>query len=143
MKGPNPPKLVPRDKVSNMASRKKSSATTKREKEHVTETMNIDVGAESGAPAAKLAKKETSKIGMIFDSLDYGPAPESAEIAKRWIASHNGLLGHFIDGKWVKPEGRKRYDSFIPATGIQNYAYNLIYLGLFLVTIIVGAIVMS
>ncbi|XP_065053435.1 aldehyde dehydrogenase family 16 member A1-like [Rhopilema esculentum] len=100
-----------------MASRRRTSATAKRDQERVTETMNIDVGAESGAPAAKLAKKETSKIGTIFNSLDYGPAPESAEIAKRWIASHNGLLGHFIDGKWVKPEGRKRYDSFIPATG--------------------------
>ena len=31
--------------------------------------------------------------------------------------SHDGKLGHFINNKWVKPEGRKVYATKSPATG--------------------------
>ncbi len=72
-------------------------------------------------PTAKQPRKEVSKVASIFESLEYGPAPESGEIAKNWIKSHGDVLGHFINGKWVKPEGRKRYDSFSPATGEWGY----------------------
>ena len=94
-----------------MASKGRKSNVPKRE------AMNGSSNTQNDGPVAKSAKKECSKIAMLFDSLEYGPAPESAEIAKRWIASHDGLLGHFINGKWVKPKGRKLYDSFSPATG--------------------------
>ena len=36
-----------------------------------------------------------NKIAEIFESLDYGPAPESAEPALAWLASHGGSFGHF------------------------------------------------
>ena len=44
-----------------------------------------------------------NKIAEIFQSLDYGPAPESAEPALAWLASHGNRFGHFINGKWTKP----------------------------------------
>ena len=44
-----------------------------------------------------------NKIAEIFPTLDYGPAPESAEPALAWLASHGNKFGHFIDGKWTKP----------------------------------------
>ena len=103
-----------------MASRSRRSFSSKRE------AMSSNCKTESNGPAAKSAKIEMSKVAAIFESLDYGPAPESAEIAKKWIESHGGTLGHFINGKWVKPNGRKLYDSFSPATGgwqVGSYAF--------------------
>jgi aldehyde dehydrogenase (NAD+) len=37
----------------------------------------------------------------IFDSMAYGPAPESASEAMAWIAGHQGRFGHWIDGGWT------------------------------------------
>ncbi len=56
-----------------------------------------------------------NKIAEIFQSLDYGPAPESAEPALAWLASKGGKFGHFINGKWTKPG--KVFASDNPATG--------------------------
>ncbi|MDJ1017258.1 MAG: aldehyde dehydrogenase family protein [Paracoccaceae bacterium] len=39
----------------------------------------------------------------IFDSMDYGPAPESAAEAQAWLDSHKRSFGHWIGGKWTKP----------------------------------------
>ncbi len=49
-----------------------------------------------------------------LQSLDYGPAPESAEPALAWLASHGNRFGHFINGKWTKPG--KIFASDNPAT---------------------------
>ena len=55
-----------------------------------------------------------NKIAEIFQSLDYGPAPESPEPALAWLASYNNKFGHFIAGKWTKPG--KTFASDNPAT---------------------------
>jgi aldehyde dehydrogenase (NAD+) len=39
-----------------------------------------------------------NKIAEIFQSLDYGPAPESPEPALAWLASQGNKFGHFING---------------------------------------------
>jgi aldehyde dehydrogenase (NAD+) len=56
-----------------------------------------------------------NKIADIFQSLDYGPAPESPEPALAWLAGHGNRFGHFINGKWTKPG--KTFASDNPATG--------------------------
>ncbi len=33
------------------------------------------------------------------------------------LKDHNGKFGHFINNKWVHPEGRKSYETTSPATG--------------------------
>jgi aldehyde dehydrogenase (NAD+) len=55
-----------------------------------------------------------NKIAEIFQSLDYGPAPESPEPALAWLASHGNKFGQFINGKWTKPG--KTFASENPAT---------------------------
>ena len=36
---------------------------------------------------------------------------------KAWLEDHGKDFGLFIDGKWVKPDGRKKYLTKNPATG--------------------------
>jgi len=55
-----------------------------------------------------------NKIAEIFTSLDYGPAPESADVALAWLAAHEGKFGHFIDGQWTAPG--KTFATDNPAT---------------------------
>ena len=44
-------------------------------------------------------------VADIFESLEYGPAPESSAAADKWLDEHDKAFGHFINGQWVKPEG--------------------------------------
>ncbi|MGP1355359.1 aldehyde dehydrogenase family protein [Roseicyclus sp.] len=39
----------------------------------------------------------------IFDTMDYGPAPESDAEARAWIATRGPAFGHFIDGRFTAP----------------------------------------
>ncbi len=54
-------------------------------------------------------------IKEIFDSMDYGTAPESASEAMAWIAEHGARFGLFIDGAWTKPGDT--FETKNPATG--------------------------
>ena len=56
-----------------------------------------------------------NKIAQIFETLDYGPAPESPEPALAWLTAHGNKFGHFIGGKWTKPA--RLFASDNPATG--------------------------
>jgi len=56
-----------------------------------------------------------NKIAQIFETLEYGPAPESPQPALDWLASHGGKFGHYIDGKWTAPG--KTFASENPANG--------------------------
>lgn len=56
-----------------------------------------------------------NKIAEIFDTLDYGPAPETPDQANAWLDSKNRVFGHFIDGTWTAPG--KTFASTNPANG--------------------------
>lgn len=63
-------------------------------------------------------KKVTSpSVGEIFESMEYGPAPESDKVAKKWLEEHDRNFGLFINNEWVHPEGRKVYETKSPSTG--------------------------
>jgi aldehyde dehydrogenase (NAD+) len=54
-------------------------------------------------------------IKDIFESMDYGPAPERAADALAWLIDQGDRFGHFIDGAFTEPG-----DGFLsknPATG--------------------------
>ena len=52
-----------------------------------------------------------------FETMDYGPAPESAAEALDWIAIRGPAFGHFIDGRFT-PAG-KTFATRNPATGTE------------------------
>jgi aldehyde dehydrogenase (NAD+) len=54
-------------------------------------------------------------IATIFETMDYGPAPEADGEARAWLASHKAQFGHFINGGWLK--GSVYFDTIDPATG--------------------------
>lgn len=51
----------------------------------------------------------------IFETMDYGPAPESAADALAWLVDQGDRFGHFINGAFTEPGDR--FDSKNPATG--------------------------
>ncbi|KRA95042.1 aldehyde dehydrogenase [Devosia sp. Root685] len=56
-----------------------------------------------------------NKIAQIFETLEYGPAPEAPDQANAWLDSKNRAFGHFIDGAWTAPG--KTFASTNPASG--------------------------
>ncbi len=54
-------------------------------------------------------------VKEVFDTMDYGPAPEDASEAQAWLDGHKRKFGLFIDGSWTK--AGKGFDSKNPATG--------------------------
>lgn len=55
-------------------------------------------------------------IMEIFDTMEYGPAPEAANPGLAWIAEHQPF-GLFINNRWVKPASKQYLESINPATG--------------------------
>jgi aldehyde dehydrogenase (NAD+) len=56
-------------------------------------------------------------IAEIFETLEYGPAPESAAPVLDWIRRHEHGFDHYMDGGWHPPADGQRFDTANPATG--------------------------
>ena len=56
-----------------------------------------------------------NKLTQVFETLEYGPAPEGAQPALDWLAGHGGKFGHYLDGQWTVPG--ETFASTNPATG--------------------------
>jgi len=55
-----------------------------------------------------------SSVVEIFESLEYGPAPESDKEALSWLGKHERVFGQFIGGSWTEPG--ETFDVINPAT---------------------------
>jgi aldehyde dehydrogenase (NAD+) len=55
------------------------------------------------------------KVAEIFETMEYGPAPEAAGPALEWLDGHGRTFGHFIGGAFAP--GRDHFESVNPATG--------------------------
>jgi aldehyde dehydrogenase (NAD+) len=55
-------------------------------------------------------------IAEIFETLEYGPAPESASPAVRWLEERDRTLRLYVDGAWADPETGEWFDTVNPAT---------------------------
>jgi aldehyde dehydrogenase (NAD+) len=57
------------------------------------------------------------KIASIFESMEYGPAPESQATAEEWLAQQKPHCKQFINGSWVEPKSQKYLVSKNPCSG--------------------------
>ena len=57
------------------------------------------------------------KVAEIFETLEYGPAPESATPVNQWLDAHARRFGLFIDGAWRDPADGEYFDTANPANG--------------------------
>ena len=70
---------------------------------------------------AAIAPKTAPKGGVnkdvvrrVFDTMEYGPAPESDALANAWLDKHHRKIGHFIDGKFVPASDGKWFATANP-----------------------------
>ena len=54
-------------------------------------------------------------VSEIYETMDYGMAPESAGDALAWLVDQGSRFGHFIDGEFTEP--RDDFESRNPANG--------------------------
>ncbi len=57
------------------------------------------------------------RVAEIFETLEYGPAPEAATPALEWIEQHGPEFKLFINGQWVAPLSGESFQSINPSTG--------------------------
>ncbi|GCE20681.1 hypothetical protein KDK_44810 [Dictyobacter kobayashii] len=55
-------------------------------------------------------------IMEIFETMEYGPAPEASSLALAWMKEHQPFQ-LFINNQWVKPANETYFESRNPATG--------------------------
>jgi aldehyde dehydrogenase (NAD+) len=56
-----------------------------------------------------------ASVAEIFETMEYGPAPESDKEALAWLAKRERVFGHYIGGAWTEPGAL--FDVTNPATG--------------------------
>jgi aldehyde dehydrogenase (NAD+) len=44
-----------------------------------------------------------TSVREIYESMEYGPAPEGDAAARAWLDQHDAKFGHYIAGAWTKP----------------------------------------
>lgn len=55
-------------------------------------------------------------VKEIFETMDYGPAPEANELVLAYLAKHKNRFDHFIAGAFVKPNSGNYFETINPAT---------------------------
>lgn len=58
-----------------------------------------------------------SAVRTLFDTMSYGPAPESDGVVRAWLQSRDARFGHFIGGIVVPPERGEYFAVHNPSTG--------------------------
>jgi aldehyde dehydrogenase (NAD+) len=56
-------------------------------------------------------------VAAIFESMEYGPAPESDEQARAWLEEHGRAFGLFIANEWIDATSGESFETVNPATG--------------------------
>src|SRR5690606_13710049 len=60
---------------------------------------------------------DMNKVAEVFESLEYGPAPESAAPVLSWLDAHDRVLKIYVNGEWITPEAGEYFDTANPANG--------------------------
>lgn len=56
-------------------------------------------------------------VAEIFETMEYGPAPESADPAVAWLEAHDREVLPFIDGAFRRPAVEEFFETLSPADG--------------------------
>ena len=56
-------------------------------------------------------------VKEIFQTMEYGPAPESDDNANAWLDRHGRRFGHFIDGSFMEPSEGEWFETIDPSSG--------------------------
>src|SRR3712207_3045092 len=54
-------------------------------------------------------------VSQIFQSMDWGPAPESDKSALAWLAKYNHAFGHYVGGRFTEPIEDALFDVINPS----------------------------
>ena len=57
------------------------------------------------------------EVRDLFETMEYGPAPEDPGPARQWLADRDSMLDHFIGGEWMTPESGEYFPTHSPASG--------------------------
>jgi len=58
-----------------------------------------------------------SSVGEIFETMEYGPSPEAADIAVEWLEEHRRVFYPFIDGGFARFIDECYFESIDPRDG--------------------------
>ena len=58
----------------------------------------------------------TTTVARVFETLEWGPAPESSGPAQAWLDAHGRAFGHFVGGRSVAGADGESFDVINPAT---------------------------
>jgi aldehyde dehydrogenase (NAD+) len=58
----------------------------------------------------------TTTVARIFETMEWGPAPEASGPALEWIKQHGGDFGLFIGGRWARAKSGESFETINPAT---------------------------
>jgi aldehyde dehydrogenase (NAD+) len=58
-----------------------------------------------------------STVREIFDTMEYGPAPEAADLALEWLKKHQHSFHPFIGGEFLKVPDAQMFESINPRDG--------------------------
>ena len=58
----------------------------------------------------------TLTVAEIFETMEWGPAPEAAGPALAWLTAHDNRFGLFIGGRWVDSRDGEIFETTNPAT---------------------------
>ncbi|XP_071276455.1 aldehyde dehydrogenase family 16 member A1 isoform X5 [Agelaius tricolor] len=66
---------------------------------------------------AALAALGAPPVPEIFATMEEGPIPGRSNHGEAWLESHGRSLGHFVNGTWLRPEGRESLECHEATTG--------------------------
>src|SRR5450631_828784 len=59
----------------------------------------------------------STQIATIFETMEYGPAPEASNTVQDWLKQHGPKMKIYVNGQWIEPTGGEYFDSTNPANG--------------------------
>ena len=95
----------PSEALEDDGKKKKKKKDKDRDKEGKKKKRN-------GASASPEGGGDT--VAEIFESMAYGPAPETDSVVTEWLDAHGRRFDHYIGGAWVPPASGNYFDSINP-----------------------------